>query len=45
MNRKKDNKKPDDELPEQLAYLRLPFVQQHFQELASEAGDITESCV
>lgn len=38
MNRKKENKKPDDELREQLAYLKLPFVQQHFQQLASDAA-------
>jgi DNA replication protein DnaC len=39
MSRKTNQKNPDDVLREQLAYLKLPFIQDHFQDLAQQAGE------
>jgi len=39
MSPNKDNKNRNDELREQLAYLKLPFLQKHFQQMAREAAE------
>ena len=38
MSQNKDPRKAHDELCEQLGYLKLPFIQQHFDELSKQAA-------